>query len=53
MEDAVRIAKEQLTTHNSQLTTPPIVLLSPASPSYGMFKNFEERGNHFHACIIA
>jgi UDP-N-acetylmuramoylalanine--D-glutamate ligase len=29
-----------------------IVLLSTASPSYGMFKNFEEKGDAFKRCII-
>lgn len=44
MEDAVRLAKEK---------TPAgaIALLSTASPSYGMFKNFEEKGDSFLRCI--
>lgn len=44
MDDAVRMAKEK---------TPPggIVLLSTASPSYGMFKNFEEKGETFARCV--
>lgn len=44
MEEAVRVAREK---------TPPggIVLLSTASPSYGMFKNFEEKGRTFQECI--
>jgi UDP-N-acetylmuramoylalanine--D-glutamate ligase len=44
MEDAVTIAKEN---------TPEggICLLSTASPSYGMFKNFEEKGDAFRRCI--
>jgi UDP-N-acetylmuramoylalanine--D-glutamate ligase len=39
MEEAVAFAR--------QSTNQSIVLLSPASPSYGMFKNFEERGDAF------
>lgn len=26
-------------------------LLSPAAPSYGFFKNFEDRGNQFESCV--
>src|SRR3989338_4171009 len=44
MDDAVRIARE---------VTPlsKICLLSTASPSYNMFKNFEEKGDQFKKCI--
>ena len=28
-----------------------VVLLSPAAPSYDFYKNFEERGDLFHACV--
>ena len=40
LEEAVRLASE---------VTPAgkVCLLSPASASYGFFKNFEERGDHF------
>ena len=46
MEKAVRSA---ITSTNCKLQTPnsPIVLLSTASPSYNMFKNFEEKGEEF------
>ncbi len=60
MEDAVRVARELTpATRNSTLTTrhptpdTPIVLLSTASPSYNMFKNFEEKGDRFQACVVA
>ncbi len=41
MADAVRVAKEKTPAGS-------IALLSTASPSYGMFKNFEEKGASFH-----
>lgn len=46
MEDAVRTARENTPAGG-------IVLLSTASPSYGMFANFEEKGDAFRACIEA
>jgi UDP-N-acetylmuramoyl-L-alanine---L-glutamate ligase len=44
LEEAVRVAGE---------LTPPgkTVLFSPASPSYGTFRNFEERGDAFRALV--
>lgn len=30
----------------------PIILLSPAAPSYGHFKNFEDRGNQFRQEVL-
>lgn len=44
MEQAVSAAKKH--TPNGS-----IVLLSTASPSYGMFKNFEEKGDIFQKCV--
>lgn len=44
MDDAVRIAREKTPAGG-------IVLLSTASPSYGMFKNFEEKGDAFRMAI--
>ena len=46
MADAVSWAKAN--TKKSKLC-----LLSPASPSYGMFENFEERGESFLNCILS
>lgn len=46
MEHAVRIATETLSGSG-------IVLLSPGTPSYGHYRNFEDRGEHFRkiACL--
>ena len=44
MEEAVKIAKEN--TPDGSLC-----LLSPASPSYGMYKDFEEKGNIYQSLI--
>lgn len=46
MEEAVAIAKRE--TESGK-----ICLLSTASPSYGMFKNFEEKGDRFQACVLS
>ncbi len=59
MADAVATAVRAVTTavdtcesHVSTGRTPPaIVLLSTASPSYGMFKNFEDKGDQFASNI--
>ncbi len=48
MEEAVEKARSSFLDPSSST---PIVLLSTASPSYGMFKNFEEKGDEFHRCI--
>jgi UDP-N-acetylmuramoylalanine--D-glutamate ligase len=44
LNEAVLIAKENATNGDT-------VLLSPASASYDMFKNYEERGNLFRKLV--
>ncbi len=44
MEEAVAAAKENAEQGD-------IVSLSPASASFGLYKNFEERGNHFKSIV--
>ena len=46
MEEAVAVARERSTNGD-------IVSLSPASASFGLYKNFEERGNHFKSIVNA
>ncbi len=45
MEEAVKKAYENAVPGD-------IVLLSPASASFDMYKNFEERGNHFRSLVM-
>lgn len=59
MEEAVAIAKKfsilnsppSATATEGRQFSIPLALLSTASPSYGMFKNFEEKGDTFQKCI--
>ena len=44
LEDAVKLAKE-VTAKGK------VCLLSPAAASYGIFKNFEERGDRFQELV--
>ena len=45
LEDAVKIAKKETLAGKA-------CLLSPAAASYGMFKNFEERGEEFRKLVL-
>ena len=46
MEEAVRTA-------DSLAKTGDIVFMSPASASFDLYKNFEERGDHFKRLVAA
>ena len=45
IDDAVIICRKHALENNN-------ILLSPASPSFDMFHNFEERGDAFKKAII-
>jgi len=45
--------KEAVYTASEQATNNTVVLLSPGSPSFDMFKNFEERGKAFRKLVEA
>lgn len=42
---------EEAVNLSNNITKSGGVLLSPAAASYGVYKNFEERGNHFKECF--
>ena len=44
MEEAVKKAKENASEGDK-------IVLSPACASFGLYKNFEERGNHFKEIV--
>jgi UDP-N-acetylmuramoylalanine--D-glutamate ligase len=44
MEEAVKVAYERSKEGDA-------VLLSPACASWDMYDNFEQRGEHFKACV--
>ena len=46
MEEAVKVAAAIAKEGD-------IVFMSPASASFDMYKNFEERGNHFRDLVLA
>lgn len=47
LEDAVHAA--QRTFLDAEGTRPRVILLSPGAPSYGMYRDYVERGKHFAA----
>lgn len=49
--DSMPAAVTAVVKHTPKEDPPAIALLSTASPSYGMFKNFEQKGDAFQQCI--
>ena len=51
LEEAVETARKAALDPKPEDGTVPVVLLSPAAPSYGHYKNFEERGEIFRKAV--
>ncbi len=51
LEKAIDTAREAALDPKPEPGVTPIVLLSPAAPSYGHFKNFEDRGEQFRSLV--
>ena len=51
MEEAIEIARSSKSNAQSPMPAAPVCLLSTASPSYNMFKNFEAKGDEFSRCV--
>lgn len=51
LPEAVEKARKAALDPKPEKGSVPIVLLSPAAPSYGHFKNFEDRGEQFEQAV--
>lgn len=51
LEEAVKTARKAALDPKPEDGTVPVVVLSPAAPSYGHYKNFEERGELFRRAV--
>lgn len=49
--ERVQDLREVIAKAREHLASGQVCLLSPASPSYGQFKNFEDRGEQFRAAV--